>query len=139
MALRVTFDTNVLDMACRPELFPNNDRQPLMRRVHEALANGHIEGFYSATILTIEGIKKKDRARVFAGTRTVMERETSHTARNADLPDAIRETVGGRDVITTPITLRVEQPERTPLPPAFVARVQAAKALGVKALRAVPR
>ncbi|MBO4227830.1 hypothetical protein [Bradyrhizobium neotropicale] len=61
MPLRVTFDTNVLDLACRPERFPKDPRQPLMKKVHDALASGQLEGFYSVTMLTIEGIMRQDR------------------------------------------------------------------------------
>ena len=69
MPRRVTFDTNVLDLACRPERFPKDPLQPLMKKVHDALASGQLEGFYSVTMLTIEGIMRQDRADVFAGTR----------------------------------------------------------------------
>ena len=80
-ALRVTFDTNVLDLACRPTRSPKDPRQPLMQKVHDALANGKIEGFYSVTMLTIEGIMRRDRAGVFAGTRTVMQPEARQIIR----------------------------------------------------------
>ena len=139
MPLRVTFDTNVLDLACRPERFPKDPRQPLMQKVHDALANGQIEGFYSVTMLTIEGIMRRDRAEVFTGTRTVMQPETSHITKNVDLPDAVRKLVGSGDVETIAIELRVEQPGRKPLHPEVIARLEAAKVLGVKALKDVPR
>lgn len=139
MALRVTFDTNVLDLACRPERFPKDPRQPLMQKVHDALAKGQIEGFYSVTMLTIEGIMRRDRAEVFAGTRTVMQPETSHITRNSDLPDAIREKVGSGDLETIAMEFRVEQPGRKPPHPEVIARMKAAKALGLKVLKDVPR
>lgn len=139
MALRVTFDTNVLDLACRPERFPKDPRQPLMQKVHDALANRQIEGFYSVTMLTIEGIMRRDRAEVFADTRTVTQSETSHITRNADLPDAIREKVGSGDLATIAVEFRVEQPGRKLLHPEVIARMKAAKALGVKVLKDVPR
>jgi hypothetical protein len=69
-----------------------------MQKIHDALANRQIERFYSVTMLTIEGIMRRDRAGVFAGTRTVMQPETIHTTRNADLPDAIQEKVGSGDL-----------------------------------------
>ena len=75
MPLRVTLDTNVLDLACRPERFPKDPRQLLMQKVHNALATGQLEGFYSVTMLTIEGIMRQDRAEVFASTRTVTQPE----------------------------------------------------------------
>ena len=139
MALRVTFDTNVLDLACRPERFPKGPRQSQMQKVHDALANGQIEGFYSETILTIEGIMRKDRGKVFTGTRTVMQPEARQIARNVDLPDAIRETVGSGDLETIVMELQVEQPGRKPLPPQMIARMKAAKDMGFKVLKGVPR
>lgn len=139
MALRVTFDTNVLDLACRPERFPKDPRQPLMQKVHASLVSGQIKGFYSATMLTIEGIMRKDRAEVFAGTRTVMQPETSHTIKNEDLPPEIREGAGGRDAEAIAVNIQVEQPGRKPLKAEVIALVTAAKALGVQVLHDVPR
>ena len=91
------------------------------------------------TMLTIEGIMRADRADVFAGTRMVRQPETTEFTKNADLPDAVREKVGAGDLETIRLELRVEQPDRKPLHPETVARVQAAKAVGVKVLKAVPR
>jgi hypothetical protein len=139
MPRRVTFDTNVLDLACRPERFPKDPRQPLMKKVYDALASGQLEGFYSVTMLTIEGIMRQDRADVFAGTRIAMQPETTGTTKNADLPDEIREMIGSGDVETIAVEYRVEQPGRKSLHPEVVARMTAAKALGVRVLRDVPR
>jgi hypothetical protein len=139
MPHRVTLDTNVLDLACRPERFPKDPRQPLMKKVHDALASGQLEGFYSVTMLTIEGIMRQDRAGVFATTRIAMQPETTGTTKNADLPDEIRKMIGSEDVETIAIEYRVEQPGRKPLHPEVVARMKAAKALGVRVLRDVPR
>lgn len=139
MAFRITFDTNVLDLACRPERIPKYPHPSLRQKVHDALANGQIEGFYSETILTIEGIMNQDRAQMFAGTRTVMQPEARQITRNADLPDAIRETVGSEDLETIVMEHQVEQPGRKPLHPEVVARMKAAKGMGFKVLKGVPR
>jgi hypothetical protein len=139
MPLRVTLDTNVLDLACRPERFPKDPRQLLMKKVHDALASGQVKGFYSVTMLTIEGIMRQDRADVFAGTQTVMQPETTRIIKNSDLPEEIRQKVGSEDIETIGVELRVEQPDRKRLHPEIVARMQAAKALGVKVLKDVPR
>lgn len=45
MPLRVTFDTNVLDLACRPDRFPKDHRQPQMHKIKDALVAGTIQGF----------------------------------------------------------------------------------------------
>ena len=139
MPLRVTFDTNVLDKACRPERHRKDPQQFLMQRTHDALANGKIEGFYSVTMLTIEGIMKKDRAKVFSGTRIVAQPERTKITKNADLPDSIQQSVGSADVETISREYRVEQPDRGPLQRETIARIRAAQALGLKALKAVPR
>jgi hypothetical protein len=136
---RVTFDTNVLDLACRPERFPKDIRQSRLQKVRDALASGAIQGFYSVTMLTIEGIMRKDRADVFASTRTKMQPETFSVTKNADLPDAIRAKVGSADVEAIRMNLVVEQPARKPLHPEVVARIKAAQALGVRVLKDVPR
>ena len=67
MPLRVTFDTNTLDLACRPERFPKDPRQPELAKVKAALTSGQLEGFYSVTLLTIEAVMRRDRAQVLAG------------------------------------------------------------------------
>lgn len=138
MALRVTFDTNVLDLACRPERFPKDVRQPGLQKVRDALVSGAIEGFYSVTMVTIEGIMRRDRAKVFASTRTKISESISVT-KNTDLPEEIRAIVNGADVETVEMTMAVEQPARMPLHSEVVARMRAAQALGVRVLKAVPR
>jgi hypothetical protein len=110
-----------------------------MKKVHDALASGQLEGFYSVTMLTIEGIMRQDRADVFAGTRIAMQPETISTIKKADLPDEIREMIGSEEIETITVEYRVEQPRRKPLHPEVVARMSAAKALGVRVLRDVPR
>lgn len=137
--LRVTFDTNVLDLVCRPERFPKDPRQPILRKINDALANGQIEGFYSVTMLTIEGVMRQDRAEVFAGTRLVKQPETYETIKNSELPEEIRKLVGTQDLESIAIKLQSVQPGRKPLHPEVIARMKAAKALGIKVLKSVPR
>lgn len=119
--LRITFDTNVLDLACRPDRFPKHALQPGLDRVKGALSSGRIQGFYPVTMLTIEGIMRTDRADVFSGTRLVEE----PTPTVADG--------------TVELRLRVEQPGRKPLHPEVIARATAAQRLRVRALKPVPR
>jgi hypothetical protein len=117
--LRVTFDTNALDLACRPERSPGNPLQPRLPRVNEALRAGVLQGFYSISMLTIEGVPRIDRAKTYSTTQM-----TSTKAADAD---AIR------------VTYTVEQPDRPPLPQPVKERITAAHALGLRALKAVPR
>lgn len=139
MPLRVTFDTNVLDLACRPERFPKDPRQPSLGRVHDALKNGEIEGFYSVTMLTIEGVMKRDRAQVYGNTRIAIGPETISTLKAEDIPVSLQERWGGQDIEQGGVEFRVEQPDRQPLHPEVQARARAAHALGIRALKAPPR
>ena len=139
MTIRITFDTNVLDYACRPERYPKDRRQPKLQAVRDALVGKRIEGFYSVAMLTIEGIMREDRADVFANTRLTPGPEKISTKKNAELRESVRAVVGSADVDAVEINYVVDQPNRKPLHPEVVARVRAAKALGVRTLKAVPR
>jgi hypothetical protein len=82
---------------------------------------------------------RTDRAEVFARTKIETKPETVTTTSNANLPDEIRQKVGGKDVETVHLEIQVSQSKRKPLHPEVIARLNAATALGVKALRDVPR
>ena len=138
MALRVTFDSNTLELACQPERHPRDARQLLMQRVNEALVKGQIKGYYSETMITIEGVKRRDRADVFSGTH-ISQSETIKFTNNADLPEEVRKIVGDADLESIHIEHRVEQPNRKPLHPQTITRINAAIALGIRVLHAVPR
>lgn len=139
MPLRITFDTNTLDLACRPDRYHKDSRQPHLAKVRDALANGSIEGFYSVTLLTIEAVMRTDRARVLAGTQISSCSTEPELIKNADLPDEMRDIADGRDIVSFTTRLTVEQPDRRPVPEEFAKRVKAAKDLGVRALKQVPR
>ncbi len=121
--MRITFDTNTLDRAVRPERFPKDPRQAEYVTVHDALALGAIKGFFCATLVMIEGIQRNDRAAVLATT----------SLRIKILPETT--TLDGIPAI--PINLHVEQ-RRPPLHPEMAARVGAALGLGLRVL-GVPR
>jgi len=139
VTLRVTFDTNVLDYACRPERYPRDLRQPQLAHVRDALKSGAILGFFSVTMLTIEGIMNRDRAAVYESTTLTAMHEPSTTVKNADLPDEIRSFVGDSDLETQTIRLTANQSARQEIHPEVKARVAAAHGLGVRVLKAVPR
>jgi hypothetical protein len=65
---KVTFDTNTLDKAVRPERHPKDLAQNDFLLVHEALKAGALRGFVCETMVTLEGIQRADRARVFGST-----------------------------------------------------------------------
>jgi hypothetical protein len=117
--MRVTFDTNTLDRAARPDRFPRDPRQAEYITVYDALVAGVLRGYFSETLVTLEGIENKDRIDVLGSTR--LESQTQATDENR---------------IT--ISLNVQQ-DRKPLPPEFPRRIQAAQKLGMRALRGPAR
>jgi hypothetical protein len=117
--IRVTFDTNTLDKAARPDRHPKDLRRTHYERVHAALLAGTLKGYFSETLVTLEGIENKDRVNVLGSTR---------------LQSHARET--GKNQVT--ITLSVMQ-DRNPLPLEFLKRIEAAQKLGMRALRGPAR
>lgn len=116
--MRVTFDTNALDPAVRPERFRRGPRYAEYVRINQALSFGLIKGFFSETIVTYEGIQNKDRAATF-GSATVM----SHR-RVGDCDHRIK------------LSLKVEMPARKALHSEVAARLEAALKVGMRALSA---
>jgi hypothetical protein len=49
--MKVTFDTNSLDRACRPERFSKDPNQPLYQKVYSALKAETLNGFYYFAII----------------------------------------------------------------------------------------
>jgi len=117
--LRVTFDTNALEKVARPERFPKDPEQPIYYKLHEALRTGRIRGYFSETLITLEGIQNKDRPQVLGSTR--LESHTSST---------------GPNNITLNFTVKQD---RKPLHPEISRRVNAALEVGMRGLRAPPR
>lgn len=87
--------------------------------IRKAVQEGRILGFFSETVLTLEGIQKKDRADVLGQTRVLTSSES--TGKNS-----INLTIGVRH-------------RRKPLDPEFSRRVRAAYELGLLPLRAPAR
>ena len=118
MPLTVTFDTGALDDV----VWPQSAKQPTdpadAARVRAAVESGAIQGFFSETLITLEGIQRKDRIDVLGSAR--LERDSWSPAPN---------------VITTSLSFRQD---RKPLPQKFAERIQAARKLGMRALM-VPR
>jgi hypothetical protein len=118
MHMRVTFDTNTVDKAVRPERSPKDSDQPLYFKVHEALKCGLIRGFVCETIVTLEGIQNTDRVTVFGSTTLFVDlREAGNSVQ---------------------INMKAMQPARQALPEENARRLRAALALGVRVL-AAPR
>ena len=118
MTLTVTFDTNTLASVISPET-AQRETGTSGAVVRAAIQAGDIQGFFSETLITLEGIENKDRPEILGKTRVVTE--TSSPSKNT-----INITVGVRHF-------------RKPLHPRFSERVQGALALGMQPLRAAAR
>jgi hypothetical protein len=111
----VTFDTNTLDKAARPERHPKDPARADFQKVHEALKTGRLRGYFSQTLVTLEGIEKKDRPEVFGSTR--LETQSSSTGKN-----------------TINLTIAVKQ-DRKPRHRELSRRIQAAQSIGMRATK----
>jgi hypothetical protein len=119
--MQVTFDTNTLDRVARLERFPKDPRQPDYIKVRDALRSKTLMGFFCETLVIIEGIQRKNRVATLGSTEI----------RTQILP----ETMTAEGIVATPNNMRAEQ-QRPPLHMEVLARVQAALALGMRALGA---
>ena len=124
--MRVTFDTNTLDPAVRPERFPKDPAQPNYFKVKQAIVSGIIQGFFSETIISLEGIQKDDRAAVFGSTAISI----------SEGPASIDHDTGK---VTIQVNLNVEQLGRKPLHAEAAARVRTACGIGMRLLKAPSR
>src|SRR5260370_10139938 len=116
--MKVTFDTNTLDKAVRPGTYPKDPANMHFVKVHEAIKFGQIEGFICDTMITLEGIKRDDRAKVFGST-------------------ALRKNISSDDASSTiHINLKMEQSLREPLHPKQAERFVAALDLGLRLIGA---
>lgn len=120
--MRVTFDTNAIEKAASPERCNRDPLYPDYVKVHQAVADGRIEGFFSETIITLEGIQKADRAAVLGSTTMTQSGQITENPQT------------GETVVAT--TFTVSDPLRQPLHPQVAARIAAARALGMRLLKA---
>lgn len=116
--LTVTFDTNTLASVVAPETAQRGTGES-GAIVAAAMRAGRIRGFFSETVITLEGIKNVDRADVLGRTRMVSDASSTGT-------NNITLTVGVRHA-------------RSPLDPRSSARVRAALELGMRPLRTAAR
>src|SRR5580704_1053326 len=116
--MRVTFDTNTFDKAVRPLLYPKDPDNSLFVKIHEAIKRCRIEGFICDSMITLEGIKADDRAKVFGST----------SLNSKITPDEVSSVIR--------VDLKMEQPLRQPLHPKQAERFAAALDLGIKLIGA---
>jgi len=122
MPLSVTFDTNALNdlLSVSPETSQRGTTGHMHgTKVRAAIEAGCIQGFFCETLVTLEGIQRKERGDVLGSTR--LESRTACTGEN-----------------TIQISIDVLQ-DRKPLDSEFSGMVQGAKSLGLRALRAPAR
>ncbi|MBR8360589.1 hypothetical protein KDW10_25015 [Burkholderia vietnamiensis] len=119
--MKVTFDTNTLDKAVRPERFTKDPDRSHFDTVHQALAAGTVQGFVCETIVTLEGIQKDDRSSVFGSTR---------------LDSSSTEEIDDQGNLTIKMDLKSVQPDRKPLHRENAARMQATVGLGLRLIKA---
>jgi len=119
MPLTVTFDTNTLASVVSPDITgAQRGTGPSGATVRTAIQAGQIQGFFSETLITLEGIEDKDRAQVLGKTEVI--HESSSAGKNITLTVGVRHT-------------------RNPFDPRFTTRVQQALALGMLPLRTAAR
>jgi hypothetical protein len=115
----VTFDANALERVARPERYASDPSQPCYFIVNAALAEGRIKNYFSQTYYSLEGIERRVRPEVL-GRTTVDSYSTSTNAHSVNI------TIETRHY-------------RPPLNDAYEKAVQAALALGLRALRGPAR
>jgi hypothetical protein len=117
--MRVTFDTNTIDRVARTESFLKESSHEDYVQVHDALLAGKIKGFFSETMVTLEGIERGHRVATLGSTQVVTD------WRQVD-----------ENVISMTIGLKQS---RNPLHPKFSERLRAAQSIGMRALRGPAR
>lgn len=122
--MKVTFDTNSLDRAARPERHPKDSRQCDFLKVREAIVAGRIKGYFSETIVTLEGIERKDRIGVMSSSHFDEHRQ-----------ETVDQDTGR---VTISLTLTTRQ-NRHLIHPEHTARIQAALKVGLRALKGPSR
>jgi hypothetical protein len=128
MPLTVTFDTNTLDSVVWPETAQSRTGTS-GAEIQAAIKAGHIQGFFSETLVTLEGIPTKSR-------------DTPEGNRKKDRPAVL----GSSQLVSSSsfesensITIKLAfQQNRDPFDAKFSERIQAARSLGIRALM-VPR
>jgi hypothetical protein len=117
--LRVTFDSNAYRQVVDPSRARRDATLEDLTEINAALRDRRVRGYFSETVITLEGIENKDRIDVLGSTR--LESETRIT---------------GTNKITISINVRQD---RKPLNPKFSDWIQAARRSGMRALRGPAR
>jgi hypothetical protein len=120
--LTTTFDTNTLDSVVWPETAQRKNKEAASV-VRAAIEDGRVRGFFSETVITLEGIHRDDRSEILGKTRVVIEASANgenHHGRSVDF----KFSVGSKHI-------------RKPLHGKSLERVQKALELGMLPLQTV--
>jgi hypothetical protein len=112
--LRVTFDTSTLAGVVDPEGEEGLDPRDAYRAAYAAIRDGRVRGFFSEALVTLDAIGRKDKAEVLGAARFVSDT-----------------TAAGPRSITIKIGPRWK---RTDINPRILARIETARALGMRGL-----
>lgn len=117
--LTVTFDTNTLDSVISPHTTQRAGERESAAIVHAALKTDRILGFFSEALITIEGIRKRQRSEILGKTRVFVATSADDSSEHAV---GLRFSVGMRHAV------------RPALDSQASARVQGALDLGMQTL-----
>ena len=112
--MKVTFDTNTLKGAVTPELNDGKSAVSDCMAVNAALKTGRIRGYFSEAMVALDALGQQDKVDVVGGARIVSETRATG-------PRSMTISIGPRW-------------QRTPISDIFLARLQAARALGMRAM-----
>ena len=112
--ITVTFDTNTLSGVVDPDQEASAADHAAYQAVHVAIESGHIRGFFSETVVTLDAIGRKAKAEVLGAARFVSE--TTSTG-----PNQITIALGPRW-------------KHVDIDPRILARIEAARGMGMRAL-----
>lgn len=114
--MKVTFDTNTFHKVTKPEVYAKDPYTQAMATIHDMIKGGKVVGYISDTMITLEGVKRANRASVFGGSRVL-----SQITHSGD---------------TSYINMKLEQPDRQPVHAKQKERFLDAFGLGMKLLGA---
>ena len=112
--ITVTFDTNMLSGVVDPDQEASAADHAAYQAVHVAIESGHIRGFFSEAVVTLDAIGRKAKAEVLGAARFVSE--TTSTG-----PNQITIALGPRW-------------KHVDIDPRILARIEAARGMGMRAL-----
>ncbi len=117
--ISVTFDTCSLDTVVWPETSQRARGELSGRKVRAAIEAGRVGGFFCESLIALEGVPRKERGEVWGSTR-------------------LETTFASPDDRTINITIATKQDRNAP-PGKFREKIQAAQAIGMRALKGPAR